>query len=120
MDLQHAQFMALEKRVQSLESKLDTQYAMLEAINESLKTLVSLEAGIYGDKKNRQEGLVDRVKSLEDKIKEMERVALSDEVSSRAEKSTWGVVLEVIKWGAVAYLVAKGVFGFDTIFGKWI
>jgi uncharacterized coiled-coil protein SlyX len=114
------QFMVLEKRVASLETKLDTQYRMLEAINESLKTLVSLEAGIYGDKKNRQEGLVDRVKSLEDKIKEMEKMALSDEVSSKAKKSTWSIILEVIKWSALGYLVAKGVFGFDTIFGKWI
>ena len=59
------QFAMLEKRVESLEAKLDSQYKMLEAINESLKTLVSLETGLYGDSKNRQTGLVDRVRHLD-------------------------------------------------------
>lgn len=120
MEITQQQFEMLEKRVQSLEDKLDTQYKILESINKSLKSLVSLETGLYGDEKNRQEGLVDRVRRLEEKLIEMEKAALAKEVSKSTQKSTWYIVLEVAKWAAVAYLVAKGIFGFDTILGRWI
>lgn len=113
----------LDMDVREIKEKLDGVYNILAQVNESLKTL---NLGLYGDEKNnhpgvikKQESLEQKIALLEQKIKDIEIVNDRQEIALKTKKGVWSLGLEVIKYAAVLYLVAKGIFGFDNLFGKF-
>jgi hypothetical protein len=116
----------------------DTQFNTLEAtvkeIGETLSSmntkLDKISLGIYGDKENNHLGLIEKqiklenkleteVKDLKDQINEIKKKNEEQDIAIKAKKNLWVKIIEVAKWVGLAYLVGKGIFGADTLFGKF-
>jgi hypothetical protein len=114
--------MDLETRVLGMEDKLGEALKALKSISDQLE---AIGLGIYGDEKNRHVGLLQRQEDTNREIGEIQRrlTQIEDknaeqDIALKAKKTLWVQVLEIVKWLGLAYLVLKGVFGFDTLFNK--
>lgn len=113
----------LESTVGEIKSKLDGLHDILARLNENIKTM---NVGLYGDEKNNHIGVIERQKMLEDKISflerkivEIEKINKEQDTLIKAKKNVFMMIFEGVKWISLIYLVAKGVFGFDSLFGKF-
>lgn len=113
----------LEMDVTEIKQKLNDLYDILAQVNETMKTM---NAGLYGDEKNNHPGVIERQREIEKEI-----VLLKQEIAGihtknreqdlalKTKKNYLSLGFEIVKYAALIYLVAKGIFGFDNLFGKF-
>lgn len=111
----------LDMDVQEIKKKLTDFYDILAEVNENIKTI---STGLYGDEKNNHKGIISKYESLDAKIKELETKIVEIQTKNieqdlllKTKKNIWTQILEYIKWAGLIYLVTKGVFGVDSLFG---
>lgn len=111
----------LKTDMSEIKDKIADVYDILAQVNENIK-MISI--GLYGDEKNDHTGIIKKHKLLEDKITELERritqidkTNLEQDILLGAKKNIWSKILEYVKWAGLIYLVMKGVFGIDSLFG---
>lgn len=119
------EYKTLEDRVEKIEGKLDDQLDVLAKINEKLKKLDTIEVGLFGNDKIGYSGVIKtqaslqvQVTDLDKEIAEIKKINADQDIRIGAKKTVWIMVLEIVKWVAVAYMVAKGVFGPESLLGK--
>ena len=117
------QFEGLEKRVEHIEKGLNEA---LELLSTAIDKLDTINTGIYGDAKNRHEGLLERVSNLESKLESLEKERLladiekeKERVKAEAEKTTkkttWNTVIDILKWIGLGFLLLKGFIDIDAL-----
>lgn len=120
MAISDTQFNALEETVKEIGETLSSMNGKLDKIS----------LGIYGDKENNHLGLIEKQIKLESEFKsevdilkkqiaEINKKNEEQDIAIKAKKNLLTKAIEIAKWIGLAYLVAKGVFGVDTIFGKF-
>lgn len=116
----------------------DQQFTTLEeTVSKIGETLLSMNGkldkislGIYGDKENNHIGLIEKQVKLETEFKSevdllkkqievINRKNEEQDIAIKAKKNLWVKIIEIAKWVGLAYLVGKGMFGADTLFGKF-
>lgn len=120
----------LEERIEKIEERMSDQYDILSSMNEELKRI---NRGIYGDKDNQTDGLIDRQRidekrllELEDRVKNIEK-NINEKVAGiegnikqeDIKKTTTQELLKKIKeWGVViiiGFLILKDIIGVDSL-----
>lgn len=111
----------LKTDMSEIKDKIADVYDILAQVNENIK-MISI--GLYGDEKNDHTGIIEKHRLLESKIKDLEtRISQIDkknieqDILLGAKKNIWSKILEYVKWAGLIYLVIKGVFGIDSLFG---
>jgi hypothetical protein len=116
MGITDQQFKTLEETVSQIGETLSSMNGKLDKIS----------LGIYGDKENNHIGLIEKQIKLEaevillkQQIFEINKKNEEQDIAIKAKKNLLSKGVEIAKWVGLAYLVFKGIFGTDVIFGKF-
>jgi hypothetical protein len=88
-----------DERVSSLEERMEHMESILDSID---KKIGRIEVGIFGDNEMGYSGLIERVRKLELKVKDIEKVNDQQEVSISAKRH---LTDDVVLWGKRAFWI---------------
>lgn len=93
------------KKILEQTTKTNGRVNELEKINEKNKLNIT--------------DLNSQVLTLQESIQKINKKNEEQDIAIATKKGIWEKALEYIKWIALAYLVYKGIFGIDNLFGKF-